>query len=55
MSDEEWTPEQRALARQWLVEKRLDFLREKMPPHVFEEFAGALEILLGAWEHMASK
>jgi hypothetical protein len=50
---EEWTPEKRAFAGQWLVEKRLERLRHKMSPKAFEELAQAVDLLLSAWEYTA--
>jgi hypothetical protein len=48
------SPEERALAWQWLIEKRLTRLRENMPYQVFEEFAAAFDLILSPLE-MVSK
>jgi hypothetical protein len=50
---EEWSLEKKAFAVQWLIEKRLEALRRKMPPKVFIEVAGAVDLLLAAWESAA--
>jgi hypothetical protein len=52
---EEWSPEKRAFAAQWLVQKNLDYLREKMPPAAFEELAQAINLLLSAWRSVAQE
>lgn len=52
---EKCSPEQRACAAQWLIEKRLGRLREKMPPAVFESWATALDLLLAPIEQIADQ
>jgi hypothetical protein len=52
---EEWSPEKRAFAAQWLVEQSLKDLRERMPPAAFEELAQAINLLLSAWRSVAEE
>lgn len=49
------TPWKRALAMQWLLEKKMTMLREKMPPEAFEELARAVDVLLEPWEWIAKR
>ena len=51
--DDEWSPEKNALTAQWLVHKRLDRLREKMPADAFTSFAQCLDLILAPWETIA--
>ena len=51
----EWSPEKRALATQWLIEKRLTHIRENMPPEVFESWATALDLMLSPWDSLAKR
>lgn len=55
MADGKWSkdPKVRAFAAQWLVEKRLTVIREKMPPEVFEDWAKSLDLLLAPMEQVA--
>ncbi len=46
-------PEKRAYAAQWLIEKRLERIRERMPPDVFIAWAEALDLLLAPLETVA--
>jgi hypothetical protein len=56
---EEWSPEKRAFASQWLIEQSLNDLlndlREKMPPAAFMELADAVNLLLSAWRTIAKE
>lgn len=51
----EWPPEKKALAAQWLIEKRLESIRNNMPPEVFVSWATALDLLLSPLEIVAKR
>ena len=50
---EEWSPEKRAIAAQLLVEKRLEKIRQQMPPQIFEAWAMSLDLLLAPLESIS--
>ena len=46
----DWSPEKKAEAAQWLLEKRINRMKDQMPPKVFQEVMMALAILM-AWDY----